>query len=103
METHEKPNPQEATSGNQEPEIRQAPDFITVYSTSVRVAYSEYDVRIFLGDVVFPNPSEKRDKEVVQERVCIVLPLECAESLEALLGEVTFNFESEYGRRQTSK
>src|SRR5208337_1698435 len=77
---------------NQVPEVRRARDFTTVYSTSARVAYSEYDVRIFLGDVVFPEPSEGRDKAVVEERVCIVLPLGCAasltEELQALLEEI---------------
>ena len=97
METDEKTIAPEATTGNQQPEIRQAPDFITVYSTSARVAFSEYDVRIFLGDVVFPNPSEKRDKEVVQERLCIILPLKCAASLAEEIEQVTDMAEEAYG------
>jgi hypothetical protein len=80
------------TPANQLPEVRRARDFATVYSTSARVAYSDYDVRIFLGDVVFPEPSEGRDKAVVEERVCIVLPLGCAcsltEELQVLLDEL---------------
>jgi hypothetical protein len=88
-----------AISGNQPLEIRRAPDFITAYSTSARVAYSEYDVRIFLGDVVFPHPSDKRKTEVVEERVCAILPIECAVSLRNALNEVIDQIEIDQGRR----
>ena len=81
METHEKAVQQEASSEGLQPEIRRAPDFITVYATTVRVAYSQYDVRVFLGDVVFPNPSDKSKKEVVQEKICVILPPDCAIAL----------------------
>lgn len=97
MGTDEKTIAQEAATGNPQPEIRQAPDFITVYSTTARVAYSEYDIRIFLGDVVFPNPSEKRDKEVIEERLCIILPLKCAASLANEMEAVTDGVEEVFG------
>jgi len=103
METHEKGTQQEATAEAQQPEIRRAPDFITVYATTVRVAYSQYDVRVFLGDVVFPNPSDDSKKEVVQERICVILPPDCAEALGQeleMLGNVSF--EEVRGNRQTS-
>lgn len=100
MENREETSQAAVSSGNQAPEIRRAPDFMTVYATSARVAYSEYDVRIFLGDVVIPNPSEKAEKEVVQERVCIILPAECAVSLERDLEQVTMAFENDYGWRR---
>jgi len=102
METHEKVIQQETKSGDQQPEIRRAPDFITVYATSARVAYSEYDVRVFLGDVVFPNPADKSVKGLVEERVCIILPPECAERLESALSDITDCFEDVFGRRETS-
>jgi len=99
VEKRGEPSQLDETSLSQPPEIRRAPDFITVYATSARVAYSEYDVRIFLGDVVFPNPSEKRDKAVVEERVCVVLPLGCAVSLENALEAVTEQFGSDESKR----
>lgn len=81
METEKEVAQHPASSESQQLEIRRAPDFTTVYATTVRVAYSQYDVRVFFGDVVVPNPSDKSGKEAVQEKVCIILPPDCAIAL----------------------
>ncbi len=103
MEKRGESSQPDANSVNAPPEIRRAPDFLTVYSTSARVAYSEYDVRIFLGDVVFPDPSEKTDKEVVQERACIILPFECAQALSNALEQTLMEIDEVASNRRATE